>query len=111
MKLYLDINLIKAKAERGKEKGGSWLKRVVTGTDKDGSPQYRYLRTADEVAAYEKNHGESEKEDKADTKKTHEKQKREHKEIEEKTDSKEKKKPSLLVKDKKKVEKSLYVRR
>lgn len=110
MKLYLDIR--KAKSELGKEKGGKFLRRVVSGKDKDGSPQYRYLRTEAEVAAYERNH-KSDK-DKEDSKETHEKQKREHKEIEEKTDNKEKKekqKPSLLVKDKKKVEKSLYVRR
>lgn len=108
MRLYLDI--CKAKAELGKEKGGKYLKRLQTGTDADGSPQYRYIRTEEELESYQKKHKDDKKE--KDTKKTHEKQKREHKEIEEETDSKEpKKKPSLLVKDKKKVEKSHVIRR
>jgi hypothetical protein len=56
---------------RGSEKGGKYLMRVVTGTDKDGSPQYRYLRTPEEVAAYRGN--------KDDKKITHEKQAKETK--------------------------------
>lgn len=104
MKLILDLK--KAKSERGKEKGGTYLRRVATGKkDKDGSPTYRYLRTQEEVAAYERNHKKDTDED--DEKKvTHEDQKAHHEDIKEKTD---KKKPSLLVK-KKKMEKSIYVR-
>lgn len=51
---------------RGSEKGGKYIMRVVTGTDKDGSPQYRYLRTQAEVEAYQG--------DKSSKKVTHEKQ-------------------------------------
>jgi hypothetical protein len=57
---------------RGSEKGGKYIMRVVTGTDKDGSPQYRYLRTQEEVDAYRGN--------KKSKKITHEKQTKEAKE-------------------------------
>lgn len=48
--------LLKAAANRGEERGGSYLKRIVTGTDKDGSPQYRYFRKVAELKAWEKKH-------------------------------------------------------
>lgn len=96
--------LIKAdKKDRGQLRGGTYLKRVVTGTDKDGSPQYRYLRTKEEVEAYEA----------SDSAKTHEeqldddsslKEKREKEEKESK--KKETKKPSLFVDSKKKKKKN-----
>lgn len=50
MRLFLD--LVKAD-QTGDVRDGSYIKRVVTGTDKDGSPQYRYLRTKEEVDAWE----------------------------------------------------------
>lgn len=108
MRLFIsDSAIFKSKEQRGEAVGGSYIKRVITGRDKDNSPQYRYLRTQEEVEAYEKNH----KDEKKDTKVTHEEQKKESKKIKDKTAKKDEDKPSLLVsKDKKKVEKSLYVR-
>lgn len=104
MFIYLDIK--KAASERGVQRSEHhYLKRVVTGKDKDGSPQYRYLKTQEEVEAYESKNGKK--------KITHEKQSKDHEKIKEDTDNKKEKKddkPSLIVKKKeKKVEKSLYV--
>lgn len=54
MHLFLD-DVCKAgdAAEQGDQVGGQYLRRIVTGTTKDGRPQYRYLRSKEEVAAYE----------------------------------------------------------
>lgn len=53
---------------RGDERGGGYLKRVVTGKDKDGSPQYRYIRTQEELDAWEKNQAKNKKKDKKEDK-------------------------------------------
>jgi hypothetical protein len=74
---------------RGSEKGGKYIMRVVTGTDKDGSPQYRYLRTQEEVEAYQG--------DKSSKKVTHEKQEERAKKV--------KNKLLAVKKDKKKEDK------
>lgn len=50
-------------ADQGAVAGGSYLKRVVTGVDADGSPQYRYIRTQEELKAYEAKHGKDDDQD------------------------------------------------
>lgn len=105
MRLLLDL----VKADQvGDVREGSYIKRVVTGTDKDGSPQYRYLRSKEEVDAWES--GQSNKEDQkkqGKNKDLKEKVSKEHKESKEKQEGGESKK--LLLDKKKKVKKSLYV--
>jgi hypothetical protein len=118
----------KSTSQRGEDRGGKYLMRVVTGKDKDNSPQYRYIRSEAELEAYKKRH--------KDTKITHEDQKKEshsreekaegssektaeEKKVEDEKDSKTKKfkkdkkdKKNLFVQDSKnvkKVKKSLYV--
>jgi DNA polymerase sigma len=118
-------SFFKSASQRGEERPAKYLKRVVTGRDKDNSPQYRYLRTPEEVEAYERKH-KKDKDEKKDTKETHEKQKREHYKIRKEaggdkdpksrdTDRKNKNLYILTAKDKKreditnKVKKGLYV--
>mgnify|MGYP003541908989 CR=1 FL=1 len=43
----------KGNKKRGDVRGGGYIKRVVTGQDKDGSPQDRYIRSQEELDAYE----------------------------------------------------------
>src|SRR4051812_31672599 len=45
----------KGNKKRGDVRGGEYIKRVVTGTDKDGSPQYRYIRSQEALDAWEEN--------------------------------------------------------
>lgn len=52
-RLYLrEELLIKSKAQTGEHSGGTYVARVVTGTEKDGSPQYRYFRKQSEYNEY-----------------------------------------------------------
>jgi len=44
--------LIKSKDQTGEHAGGTYVARVVTGTEKDGSPQYRYFRKQSEYNDY-----------------------------------------------------------
>lgn len=106
----------KSTSQRGEDRGGKYLMRVITGKDKDGSPQYRYIRSEEELKAYKKRH--------KDTKITHEDQKKKAGEIENKAKeskddssedkdqkSKKEKKPYILDSKKKedKVKKGVYV--
>lgn len=44
--------LIKSKEQTGEHAGGTYVARVVTGTEKDGSPQYRYFRSQADYNKY-----------------------------------------------------------
>jgi hypothetical protein len=48
-RLYIDedrLGFLRKSAEQtGEHQGGSYVARVQTGTEKDGSPQYRYFRS------------------------------------------------------------------
>ena len=68
----------KSASQRGEDRGGKYLMRVITGRDKDNSPQYRYIRSEEELASYKKRH--------KDTKITHEDQKKEAYKIKEKAE-------------------------
>lgn len=90
----------KGNKKRGDVRGGEYIKRVVTGTDKDGSPQYRYIRTQEALDAWEanqrKNKPEKKKGDKSDLS---DKVKREHQDSTDKIRNKDKKtEKSLFVK-------------
>lgn len=55
MRLYIDeqkLILRKSKEQTGEHSGGTYVARVVTGTEKDGSPQYRYFRTQKDYNEY-----------------------------------------------------------
>lgn len=93
----------KGNKKRGDVRGGGYIKRVVTGTDKDGSPQYRYIRSQEALDAWEENQRKNkpEKKKKADKSDLSEKVGKEHKDSTDKIRSKEKNK---------KTEKSLFVK-
>lgn len=99
MLLYLD-DLYKAEGNvaAGDEAGGSYIRRIVTGTTKDGRPQYRYLRSKEEVEAYDKEQGKEEGG----------KDSLKQKLTQEQKESKDKqgRDPTLFLKDKAKVKKS-----
>ena len=106
MHLFLD-NLCKAgdAVDQGDQVGGQYIRRVVTGTTKDGRPQYRYLRTKEEVAAYDteqkkKKKGDAEKKRDKDGSKQDDSLK--EKLTDEQKQSKEKlqRDPTLFLKDK-----------
>ena len=86
--------------KRGEVRNTTALKRIVTGVDKDGSPQYRYIRTQEALDAWEENQKKNKpkdgKKDKPDLK---EKVGKEHKDSTEK----------VKDKDKDKTEKCLFV--
>jgi len=65
MQLFLD-DLCKAgdAVDQGDQVGGQYIRRIVTGTTKDGRPQYRYLRTKEEVASYDSAQSSKKKGDK-----------------------------------------------
>ena len=106
MRLYLSTDLNKAPSEQGEALGGQYLRRVVTGTTKDGRPQYRYLRTKEEVAAYDKEQKHKKKKDGKDEK---EKETLEDKLSTEQKESKRKlqRDPTLLLQEKEDTKKSL----
>ena len=60
------IKASSAEADRGELRGGNYIRRIVTGFDKDGSPQYRYLRTQDD----DKDKDDDDKKDKKEVKKS-----------------------------------------
>tara|TARA_R100001244_G_scaffold53662_1_gene46574 strand:- start:15170 stop:15568 length:399 start_codon:yes stop_codon:yes gene_type:complete len=62
------VHLVRQKT-RGEMRGGSFVARVVTGTDKDGSPQYRYFKTNEEYKSYLDSKGSGKKESEAGKKK------------------------------------------
>jgi hypothetical protein len=102
MKLYLKLE--KA-VDRGIMRPSSrgYLKRVVTGKDADGSPQYRYIRTQEALDAWEENQRKNKPDSKKEKKtKLKDKVDAEHKESTEKLTAnkktKEKTKKSLFVK-------------
>ena len=77
MKLFIDQDLVrkagaverrsvhlKRQKTRGELRGGNYIRRVVTGTDKDGSPQYRYIRTPEEYESYLEGQNKAKKESK-----------------------------------------------
>jgi hypothetical protein len=52
-RLYIRADLLsKSKEQTGEHAGGTYVARVVTGTEKDGSPQYRYFRKQSEYNDY-----------------------------------------------------------
>jgi hypothetical protein len=52
-RLYIREELLtKSKEQTGEHAGGTYVARVVTGTEKDGSPQYRYFRKQSEYNDY-----------------------------------------------------------
>lgn len=73
--LYLHQDLVKSKEESsssdgdgegkggghnvGEQRGGSYAARIQIGIEKDGSPQYRYFKTAEEHRKYLEKKGES----------------------------------------------------
>lgn len=103
MKLYLKLE--KA-VDRGimRPSTRGYLKRVVTGKDADGSPQYRYIRTQEALDAWEENQRKNapNKAKKEDKTKLKDKVDAEHKDSTEKLTAtkktKEKTKKSLFVK-------------
>lgn len=101
MKLYLKLE--KA-VDRGimRPSTRGYLKRVVTGKDADGSPQYRYIRTQEALDAWEENQRKNApKNKKEDKSKLKDKVDAEHKDSTEKLTTKktkEKTKKSLFVK-------------
>lgn len=107
----MNIVIQKSQVPRGEEAGGSYLRRIVTGKDADGSPQYRYIRSQEELDAYEANqskHKSKKKKNKKDDNDLQEKVEKEHK------------KSSLLIRDKhkdkdesskkKSIKKSFYIK-
>ena len=77
MKLFIDQDLVrkagaverrsvhlKRQKTRGELRGGNYIRRVVTGSDKDGSPQYRYIRTPEEYKRYLEGQNKAKKESK-----------------------------------------------
>ena len=64
-RLYIREELLtKSKEQTGEHSGGTYVARVVTGTEKDGSPQYRYFRKQSEYNDYLSQQRESKKEGK-----------------------------------------------
>jgi len=52
-RLYIRADLLsKSKEQTGEHAGGTYVARVVTGTEKDGSPQYRYFRSQADYNKY-----------------------------------------------------------
>lgn len=52
-RLYIREELLsKSKEQTGEHAGGTYVARVVTGTEKDGSPQYRYFRSQADYNKY-----------------------------------------------------------
>lgn len=102
--------------QTGEKREGSYAARTQIGTEKDGSPMYRYFKTVDEYKTYLNNKAGSKKDDKKKTGSgdtdLKEKTEQERKDSKRKQDkfAKEKKR-SLFVKkdakDKSKVKKSL----
>lgn len=121
MRHYINKSLVlqKAKENAGDLRGGSYVARVKTGVEKDGSPQYRYFRTQEEYNTYlsggqEKREADAKKKKDSDSLK--EKVKDEHKESKERSkESSEAGKHRLLQaekankKKKDDVEKSLFL--
>ena len=107
MHLFLDdLRKAGSPTEAGDQVGGQYIRRIVTGTTKDGRPQYRYLRTKEEVAAYDSEQSSKKKQDK-DKDKDKEGESLKEKLTEEQKQSKQKlqRDPTLFLKDK--VQKSL----
>lgn len=52
-RLYLsEESIFKSKEQTGEHVGGTYVARVQTGVEKDGSPQYRYFRSQAEYNEY-----------------------------------------------------------
>jgi len=108
MYLYLDA-IYKSddgSVKQGDQVGGSYIKRIITGETKDGRPQYRYLRSKEEVEAYENEQSKKRKggSDKKDEEKDTLKEKLEGEQKESK--KKLERDPALFL-DKEKTKKSL----
>ncbi len=113
MPLFLHKALCKGERgpKAGTQTGGDYLKRVQAGVKPDGTPDYRYLRTQEEVAAYHSEQKQSGKKKDEGKKRLKEKLKGEQEDSSKKTKAKEGKKDDKK-KDKKKgtlLSKSLYV--
>lgn len=130
MRLFLHHDLFKGDSSdgggdpTGEQRGGSYVARVQTGYEKDGSPQYRYFKNSEEYRKYLESKGKSKdknKDKKKDRKESEGKGKERHlksKLKEEHEESRKKQedtqgKVNLFVKDKanreakKKVKKSI----
>lgn len=64
MDLYLDPRidggtLCKTAAQTGESRGGSYVKRVQTGIEKDGSPKYKYFQSIEDYKKYIEDKGDS----------------------------------------------------
>lgn len=101
MSLYLHKALCKGARgpKAGDQHGGDYLKRVQVGVDGAGNPKYRYLKTQDELAAYQAEQRQSGKDSEDGNKRLKEKLESERKDSKEKTGQN----PSLITR------KSLYV--
>lgn len=93
----------------GEQRGGSYIARVQTGYDKDGSPKYRYFKSQDEYKSWKEKNGKGAKK-KKNPHNLKQKVEREHKESTEKQGAAPQTKGSDPLKDNKKVSKGLYVR-
>lgn len=89
--------------KRGDVRGGSYIKRIVTGQDKDGSPQYRYIRSQAELDAYEASQKKNKPKKDKDKNKLKEKVNKEHKDSKAAVTKKEK--------DKETTKKSFFVKK
>ena len=88
---------------RGAVRGGGYLRRVVNGVEKDGSPQYRYIRSQAELKVWEENRRKKKIKGKDEDKETlKEKVAKEHrkstKHAKPKSKSERKAKKSLIIK-------------
>lgn len=56
MFIYLSHHFVddlqKSESQTGETRGGKYVARVQIGTEKDGSPRYRYFKTQDEYESY-----------------------------------------------------------
>lgn len=105
MKFYIKLEKAvdnpasKGNKERGEVRGGKFLRRIRNGTEKDGSPQYRYIRSQEELDAYEASKKKNKPKDSDSGEKLKNKTDKEHKKSSEKVKD--------TVKDKKKTKKSI----
>jgi len=101
MRLFLSLDIQKGGAgsgggQSGDLRGGQYAARAVIGSEKDGTPRYKYFKTKEEYDQFLKNHPE-----KAKQRSPEDTQKRTEK------DSKQSMKHNLLLLKKKPVKKSL----
>lgn len=104
MNLFLHECLIKARADYGKpHKGATSFHHIVTGYDKDGSPQYRYFDEAEWVAYQNRQSGKKKKEDPKDAEGNKRLTEKTDKEKAKAEESKKKRADSLFIKKPSKV--------